>query len=152
MSLNYIIFAFQPGSSYDDIICYHVQVVAYWTRGQAAVEMKATKYMKKREAQFSPVMSNSIVRKKWNCSCTWFSCPLLVHPSPCQLAFIDLRSIKGASYVDIVKPCCDLVWRSLVGCGWWYQGWNDLIEYIDKYYFDAWFFNKPWTNGGSPYC
>ena len=29
-------------------------MVAYWTRGQAAVEMKATKYMKKREAQFSP--------------------------------------------------------------------------------------------------
>eukprot|EP00435_Cladocopium_sp_Y103_P002147 s4821_g1.t1 len=49
------------------------KVVPYWSRGQATVETKATKYMKKRE-----------------------------------LAFIDLSSIKGASFEDIVKPCIKL--------------------------------------------
>lgn len=94
---------------------YHVQVVPYWSRGQVSVEMKATKFMKKREANFIPI-SLSVKFKLF-----FIPDPVLplTSPLPCQLAFIDIRCIKGASYVDIVKPCCKLVWHSLVGHGSW---------------------------------
>ena len=90
--------------------CSHVQVVAYWSRGQAAVEMKATKHMKKREAQFIPIQ----LRVRFKLFFVFDPCyHSLVPPLPCQLAFICMSSIKGASFMDIVKPCCELVWRSL---------------------------------------